>query len=133
MVYEAEIEHGSAKELIAKIEAMTTEERIQAAGEGAERVHQAPRQGRGKGDVSQLKETELDLKELGGQLAQRKMELMEEMGIEAEEAGAEAQALGGRARGGAFEVGQPALRQPRAALGRNGELSPRRQDRQGKR
>jgi hemerythrin superfamily protein len=32
-----------------------------------------------------LKETELDLKELGSQLAQRKMQLMEQMGIEAEE------------------------------------------------
>jgi hypothetical protein len=34
----------------------------------------------------QLKQTDLDLKEIGGRLAERKFALMEQMGIEAEEA-----------------------------------------------
>jgi hemerythrin superfamily protein len=86
MVYEAEIEHGSAKELIAKIEAGTPEDPefkplVTVLGEYVK--HHVKEEE--KEMFPALKETELDLKELGSQLAQRKMQLMEQMGIEAEE------------------------------------------------
>lgn len=86
MVYEAEIEHGSAKELIAKVEAGTPEDPefkplVKVLGEYVK--HHVKEEE--KEMFPALKETELDLKELGVQLAHRKMELMEQMGIEAEE------------------------------------------------
>ncbi|MFC4311191.1 hemerythrin domain-containing protein [Steroidobacter flavus] len=86
-VYEAEIEHGSAKELIAKIEAGTPEDPefkplVKVLSEYVK--HHVKEEE--KEMFPALKETELDLKELGSQLAQRKMQLMEQMGIEAEEA-----------------------------------------------
>ena len=86
MVYEAEIEHGSAKELIAKIEAGTPEDPefkplVKVLSEYVK--HHVKEEE--KELFPALKETELDLKELGSQLAQRKMQLMEQMGIEAEE------------------------------------------------
>lgn len=86
MVYEAEIEHGSAKELIAKIEAGTPEDPefkplVNVLSEYIKHhVKEEEKQ-----LFPALKETELDLKELGNELAHRKMELMEQMGIEAEE------------------------------------------------
>ena len=53
LVNEADVEHGSAKELIAKIEGMTPRRRaLQGDGQGAERVHQASRQGRGRTSCS---------------------------------------------------------------------------------
>jgi hemerythrin-like domain-containing protein len=87
MVYEAEIEHGSAKELIAKIEAGTPEDPefkplVKVLSEYIK--HHVKEEE--KEMFPALKEAELDLKELGARLAQRKMQLMEEMGIEAEEA-----------------------------------------------
>ena len=87
MVYEAEIEHGSAKELIAKIEAGTPEDPefkplVKVLSEYIK--HHVKEEE--KEFFPQLKETDLDLKEMGAQLAQRKFELMEELGIEAEEA-----------------------------------------------
>lgn len=87
MVYEAEIEHGSAKELIAKIEAGTPEDPefkplVKVLSEYVK--HHVKEEE--KELFPALKEAELDLKEMGNQLAHRKMELMEEMGIEAEEA-----------------------------------------------
>lgn len=87
MVYEAEIEHGSAKELIAKIEAGTPEDPefkplVKVLSEYIK--HHVKEEE--KEMFPALKDTELDLKELGSQLAQRKMELMEQMGIEAEAA-----------------------------------------------
>ncbi len=86
MVYEAEIEHGSAKELIAKIEAGTPEDPefkplVKVLSEYVK--HHVKEEE--KEMFPALKHTELDLKELGQQLAHRKMELMEQMGIEAEE------------------------------------------------
>jgi hemerythrin superfamily protein len=86
-VYEAEIEHGSAKELIAKIEAGTPEDPefkplVKVLSEYIK--HHVKEEE--KEMFPALKETELDLKEIGSQLAQRKMQLMEQMGIEAEEA-----------------------------------------------
>jgi hemerythrin superfamily protein len=86
MVYEAEIEHASAKELIAKIEAGTPEDPefkplVKVLSEYVK--HHVKEEE--KELFPSLKETELDLKELGSELAQRKMQLMEQMGIEAEE------------------------------------------------
>ncbi|MDY6944113.1 MAG: hemerythrin domain-containing protein [Pseudomonadota bacterium] len=87
MVYEAEIEHGSAKELIAKIEAGTPEDPefkplVKVLSEYIK--HHVKEEE--KEMFPALKDTELDLKELGVQLGNRKMELMEELGIEAEAA-----------------------------------------------
>ncbi len=86
MVYEAEIEHGSAKELIAKIEAGNPEDPefkplVTVLGEYVK--HHVKEEE--KELFPALKDTDVDLKELGSQLAHRKMELMEQMGIEAEE------------------------------------------------
>lgn len=86
LVYEAEVEHTSAKELIAKIEAGTSEDpefkaMVKVLGEYVK--HHVKEEE--KEMFPKLKNTEIDLKELGTQLAQRKMELMEQMGIEAEE------------------------------------------------
>lgn len=86
MVYEAEIEHGSAKELIAKIEAGTPEDPefkplVKVLSEYIK--HHVKEEE--KELFPSLKQTDIDLKQLGGQLAQRKLELLDEMGIEAEE------------------------------------------------
>jgi hypothetical protein len=83
-VYEAEIEHGSAKELIAKIEAGNPEDPefkplVKVLSEYIK--HHVKEEE--KEMFPALKEAEIDLKELGSQLAHRKMELMEQMGIEA--------------------------------------------------
>jgi hemerythrin-like domain-containing protein len=87
LVNEAEVEHGSAKELIAKIEGMTADDEhfkatVTVLGEyikhhvKEEETELFPK----------LKQTDLDLKEIGSRLAERKFALMEQMGIEAEEA-----------------------------------------------
>jgi hemerythrin-like domain-containing protein len=86
LVNEAEVEHGSAKELIAKIEAMTSEDEhfkatVSVLGEYIK--HHVKEE---EGELfPQLKKTELDLKELGSRLADRKFALMEQMGIEEQE------------------------------------------------
>jgi hemerythrin superfamily protein len=85
MVTEAEVEHTSAKELIAKIEAMTPDDEsfkatVKVLGEYVK--HHV------KEEESEmfpaLRKADLDLKELGAQLADRKYALMEQMGIEDE-------------------------------------------------
>ena len=86
LVNEAEVEHGSAKELIAKIEGMTSDDEhfkatVTVLGEYIK--HHVKEE---EGELfPQLKKTELDLKELGGRLADRKFALMEQMGIEEQE------------------------------------------------
>jgi hemerythrin superfamily protein len=86
LVNEAEIEHGSAKELIAKIEGMSSDDEhfkatVKVLGEYIK--HHVKEE---ENELfPQLKKTELDLKELGAQLSERKYALMEQMGIEAEE------------------------------------------------
>jgi hypothetical protein len=86
LVNEAAVEHGSAKELIAKIEGMTPDDEafkatVKVLGEYIK--HHVKEE---EGELFKaLKDTELDLKEMGAQLAERKFALMEEMGIEAEE------------------------------------------------
>jgi hemerythrin superfamily protein len=86
LVAEAEVEHATAKELIAKIEAMTSEDEnfkatVKVLGEYVK--HHVKEEENEM--FPALRKTELDLKELGSQLAERKFALMEEMGIEAEE------------------------------------------------
>ena len=86
LVNEAEIEHGSAKELIAKIEGMSSDDEhfkatVTVLGEYIK--HHVKEE---EGELfPQLKKTELDLKELGSRLADRKFALMEQMGIEEQE------------------------------------------------
>ena len=85
LVNEAEVEHGSAKELIAKIEGMTSDDEhfkatVKVLGEYIK--HHVKEE---ENELfPELKKTELDLKELGGRLADRKFALMEQMGIEEE-------------------------------------------------
>jgi hemerythrin-like domain-containing protein len=109
MVYEAEIEHGSAKDLIAQIEALTPEDPqfkplVKVLSEYIK--HHVKEEE--KELFPSLKETDLDLKEIGSQLAQRKLQLMEQMGIEAEEPPAPKRksASGSRARASASKRGQ---------------------------
>jgi hemerythrin superfamily protein len=86
LVNEAAVEHGSAKELIAKIEGMTSDDEhfeatVTVLGEYIK--HHVKEE---EGEMfPQLRKTELDLKELGSRLADRKFALMEQMGIEEEE------------------------------------------------
>jgi hemerythrin-like domain-containing protein len=86
LVNEAEVEHGSAKELIAKIEGMTGgDEHFKATVTvlGEYIKHHVKEE---ENELfPQLRKTDLDLKELGGQLAERKFALMEQMGIEEQE------------------------------------------------
>jgi hemerythrin-like domain-containing protein len=83
LVNEAEIEHGSAKELIAKIEGMSSGDdhfkaTVTVLGEYIK--HHVKEE---ENELfPQLKKTELDLKDLGSRLADRKFALMEQMGIE---------------------------------------------------
>jgi hemerythrin superfamily protein len=83
LVSEAEVEHTSAKELIAKIEAMTPDDEafkatVKVLGEYVK--HHVKEE---ENELfPALKETELDLKELGARLADRKFALMDQMGIE---------------------------------------------------
>jgi hemerythrin-like domain-containing protein len=86
LVNEAEVEHASAKELIAKIEGMSNDdERFKATVKvlGEYIKHHVKEE---ENELfPQLKKTEVDLKDLGSRLAERKFALMEQMGIEAEE------------------------------------------------
>jgi hemerythrin-like domain-containing protein len=86
LVNEAEVEHGSAKELIAKIEGMSSgDEHFKATVTvlGEYIKHHVKEE---ENELfPQLKKTELDLKELGSRLADRKFALMEQMGIEEQE------------------------------------------------
>jgi hemerythrin superfamily protein len=85
LVNEANVEHQSAKDLIAKIEGMTAEDEtfkatVKVLGEYVK--HHVKEE---EGELfPELKKTELDLKEMGVQLNERKMALMQEMGVEAE-------------------------------------------------
>lgn len=86
LVHEANVEHASAKDLIAKIEAMTPEdEEFEATVKVlSEYIKHHVKEEEGE-LFPALKKTELDLKEMGEQLAQRKLALMEELGMEEEE------------------------------------------------
>jgi hemerythrin superfamily protein len=86
LVNEANVEHQSAKDLIAKIEAMTPEDETFKA---TVKVLSEYIKHHVKEEENELfpkvKKTELDLKEMGVQLNERKMALMQELGIEPEE------------------------------------------------
>jgi hemerythrin superfamily protein len=86
LVSEALVEHAAAKELIAKIEAMSPDDEnftatVKVLGEYVK--HHV------KEEETQLfpalKRARVDLKQLGSQLADRKFTLMEQMGIEEEQ------------------------------------------------
>ena len=86
LVNEANVEHQSAKDLIAKIEAMTPEDEnfkatVKVLGEYVK--HHVKEE---ENELfPKLKKTDLDLKDIGAQLFDRKMQLMQEMGVEMEE------------------------------------------------
>lgn len=86
LVSEAAVEHASAKDLIAKIEGMTPDDEAFKATVKVlcEYVKHHVKEEENE-LFPALKKTDLDLKEIGTQLAERKFALMEEMGIEAEE------------------------------------------------
>ena len=86
LVNEAEVEHGTAKELIAKIEGMTSEdEHFKATVKVlSEYIKHHVKEEEGE-LFPKLKKTELDLKEIGARLSERKYALMEQMGIEEQE------------------------------------------------
>lgn len=85
LVAEALVEHQSAKDLIAKIEGMSSDDEeykatVTVLGEYVK--HHVKEE---EGEMfPQLKKSELDLQELGEQLSARKMELMQELGLEEE-------------------------------------------------
>jgi hemerythrin-like domain-containing protein len=86
MVYEAEVEHGTAKELIAKLEGMTPDdEHFKATFTVLSEYVKHHVKEEETELFPSLRDTEMDLKELGTQLQSRKFELMDQMGIEAEE------------------------------------------------
>lgn len=91
LVYEAEVEHGTAKDLIAKIESMSSEDESFKATVKVLSEYIKHHVKEEEGELfPKLKKTELDLKELGARLAERKYALMEQMGIEEQENGHEA-------------------------------------------
>lgn len=97
LVAEAQVEHATAKELIGKIEAMSGEEEQFAASVkvlGEYVKHHVKEE---EGELfPKLRKTEIDLKEMGSRLAERKFSLMEQMGIpQAEPAEARKQAVAG--------------------------------------
>lgn len=83
LVAEANVEHQSAKDLIAKIEGMTPEDEsfkatVKVLGEYVK--HHVKEE---ENELfPKLKKTELDLKDMGAQLLERKLQLMQELGIE---------------------------------------------------
>lgn len=88
LVDEADIEHASARELIAQIEASSPEEddhydaRVKVLGEYID--HHVKEE---EGEMfTKLKKSELDLDALGDDMAARKEELMTELGMASEDA-----------------------------------------------
>lgn len=83
LVNEASVEHQSAKDLIAKVEGMAPEEEtfkatVKVLGEYVK--HHVKEE---ENELfPKLKKTEFDMKDIGAQLFDRKMQLMQEMGIE---------------------------------------------------
>jgi hemerythrin superfamily protein len=97
LINEANVEHQSAKDLIAKIEAMTPEdESFKATVKVLSEYIKHHVKEEEKELFPKVKETELDLKEIGAQLFERKMALMQELGIEPEEEAPPARKRSGR-------------------------------------
>ncbi len=83
LVNEATVEHATAKDLIAKIEAMTPEdEEFKATVKVLSEYIKHHVKEEETEMFPKLKETDLDLKAIGTELYERKLELMEELGIE---------------------------------------------------
>ncbi len=83
LVNEAEVEHATAKDLIAKIEAMAPQdESFKATVKVLSEYIKHHVKEEETEMFPKLKETDVDLKALGTQLYERKIELMEELGIE---------------------------------------------------
>jgi len=83
LVNEASVEHASVKELIAKIEDMTPDEEIFSATVKVLSEYVKHHVKEEEGELfPRLKKSGLDLKDMGRQLAERKLTLMEDMGIE---------------------------------------------------
>ena len=86
LVAEALVEHASAKDLIAKIEGMSSDDEeykatVTVLGEYVK--HHVKEE---EGEMfPQLKKSDLDLEAIGESLAARKTELMEELGIDTDE------------------------------------------------
>jgi hemerythrin-like domain-containing protein len=95
LVNEAQVEHNSAKELIARIEGMTPDDEtfkatVTVLGEYVK--HHVKEE---ENELfPALKKTELDLKEMGAQLQERKLALLEQLGIEEEPAPAQKKSSG---------------------------------------
>jgi hemerythrin superfamily protein len=87
LVNEAEVEHGSAKELIAQIESMTpADEHFKATVKVLSEYVKHHGGEEEKGLFTKLKRTDLDLDDLGERLASQKVSMMEEMGLEPDSA-----------------------------------------------
>lgn len=85
LVHEANIEHGAVKDLIAKIEGSNSDDpTFKALVTVLKEFVSHHVKEEEKELFPSLKETKLDLKQLGVRLFERKSELMEEMGLEAE-------------------------------------------------
>ena len=100
LVPEAEVEHASAKDLIAKIQGMSSDDEsfkatVKVLGEYVK--HHVKEEENEM--FPALRKAELDLKEIGAQLAERKYALMEQMGIEEEEPPAPARKRSSSSRG----------------------------------
>jgi hemerythrin superfamily protein len=85
LVSEANVEHQTAKDLIAKIDGMTPEdESFKATVKVLSEYIKHHVKEEENELFPKLKKTDLDLKDMGTQLLDRKMQLMQEMGIEME-------------------------------------------------
>jgi hemerythrin-like domain-containing protein len=100
LVYEAAVEHDTAKDLIARIEAMTeADEEFKATVKvlGEYIKHHVKEE---EDELfPALEESDLDLEEIGMQLSERKRELMEELGIKEDEEKAKPRARAKSPRG----------------------------------
>ncbi len=85
LVNEANVEHASAKQLIAQIESMDQSDELFKATVKVLSEYIKHHVKEEEGELfPKLKQSDLDLKEIGEQLLSRKKELMEELGIDDE-------------------------------------------------
>lgn len=105
LVYEAAVEHAAAKDLIGKIGRLgDDEEELRATVHVLSEYIKHHVKEEEQALFPELRKTDLDLKEMGSQLARRKEQLMEEMGIEEQlpvEGGSGERAVGARKRSAA--------------------------------
>jgi hemerythrin superfamily protein len=114
LVAEAEVEHQSAKELIAKLQEMTSDDdaykaTVTVLGEYVD--HHVKEEENEM--FPKLRKSGLDLKEIGAQLQSRRLEMLQELGIEAdvpEEMTQQRAAAGARAKGKRKASGRSANR-----------------------